>query len=230
MQKSKNNKMYVIFDMDGVILNSERVYMDSYVYAAGVLGYPKDEMKQAAIRCTGCTEKVDQQVMTETFGGYEGYSFDELYRISRTYFAQTLESGRIGLKPGVLDLLPFLKDQGIGIGLASSSYMDAIKAGTKAHNILHYFDAIMSGDMVTKSKPDPEIFLKCADLMGIDKEDYCHTYVVEDSYNGIRAARRAGMNPIMVPDCLPPTEEMTELATCILPDLTQVKNWLEKKL
>lgn len=221
--------MYVIFDMDGVILNSERVYLDSYIYAASVHGLPKGEMMEAAIKCTGVTEDVERRVMIETFGKYEGFSFDKLFLSSRQYFDRTMESGRIGLKDGVRDLLEYLKFQGIRTGLASSSSMEIIENGLKNHNILSYFDIIVSGDMVSNSKPDPEIFIKCASLMGLLKEDYCNIFVIEDSYNGIRAASRAGMNPVMVPDCLPPTDEMRELALCILPSLTDVRDWIEDK-
>ena len=81
--------------------------------------------------------------------------------------------------------------------------------------------------MVQKGKPDPEIFLLCADALGIPVSKYSETYVIEDSHNGIRAAYAAGMKPVMVPDQLPPTQEMREKAAVILPSLTDAAQWLD---
>ena len=77
------------------------------------------------------------------------------------------------------------------------------------------------------SKPDPEIFLKCAARLGVPESKYREVFVIEDSHNGIRAASAAGMRPVMVPDRLPPTQEMREKAAAVLPSLTEVINWLE---
>ncbi len=89
--------------------------------------------------------------------------------------------------------------------------------------LLHYFDIIVGGDQVTNSKPDPEIFLKAASLLPKGTEKI---YVIEDSYNGIRAAYSAGLKAIMVPDMLPPTEEMHEKAFAVLPSLSDVLKML----
>ena len=78
----------------------------------------------------------------------------------------------------------------------------------------------------TKGKPDPEVFLRCADALGIPVSKYSETFVIEDSYNGIRAAYAAGMKPVMVPDQLPPTQEMREKAVAVLPSLTEAAEWL----
>ncbi|MBQ3975001.1 MAG: HAD family hydrolase, partial [Lachnospiraceae bacterium] len=86
-----------------------------------------------------------------------------------------------------------------------------------------FFDAIISGDMVKKSKPDPEIFLRCARALGGGEDP--DTYVIEDSYNGIRAAAAAGMKGIMVPDQLPPTGEMEKLSLRIDPSLKAVLSY-----
>ena len=87
-----------------------------------------------------------------------------------------------------------------------------------------YFDVILGGDNVKAGKPAPDIFLTCAGLMKCRPED---CFVIEDSYNGIRAAKNAGMHPIMVPDQMPPNEEMKSLAEAVLDDLQQVRGYLE---
>ncbi len=86
-----------------------------------------------------------------------------------------------------------------------------------------YFDAVICGDMISESKPSPQIFLAAAGALGMPPKSCC---VIEDSYNGVRAGHAAGMLTIMVPDLLPPTQEMREKADLILPDLLFVQKYL----
>ena len=92
--------------------------------------------------------------------------------------------------------------------------------------LLQNFDVVVGGDQVQRSKPEPDIFLKAAEQLEADPGD---CYVIEDSYNGIRAASAAGMIPIMVPDLLPPTEEMEEKAAVILDSLHDVIAYLQER-
>ena len=89
--------------------------------------------------------------------------------------------------------------------------------------LLPYFDKVICGDMVQRSKPEPDIYLEaCRQIQ--EQSEEC--YAIEDSYNGIRAAKRAGLHPIMVPDLAPVTEEMQELSDVILDSLTEVEKYL----
>lgn len=211
--------MYIIFDMDGVIIDSEKLYLKSYFHAAEVHNLPKEVMDDVAVKCTGVNEEMEKDLMVSAFGDLPDFNYEEVFATTRKYFNNAITNGKIDLKAGVKEILDFLEERGIKKGLASSSPMDIIKRELGAHQILDYFDVIVSGDMVEKSKPDPDIFFACASLMGIKAEEYKETYVVEDSYNGVRAAYNAGMIPIMIPDVLPPTEEMEEIACRILPSL-----------
>ena len=89
--------------------------------------------------------------------------------------------------------------------------------------LLDFFDHVVTGDMVTHSKPHPEIFLKAGALSGAAPSEI---WVIEDSYNGIRAAHAAGMRPLMIPDLIPPDEEMRRKAEVILPDLFSARDYL----
>ena len=89
--------------------------------------------------------------------------------------------------------------------------------------LLGYFDAVIGGDQVHVSKPNPEIFLLAAKALDAAPED---CFVIEDSFNGIRAARAAGMHGVMVPDLLPPDGEMERLAEVILPDLAAAEEYI----
>ena len=219
--------MYVIFDMDGVISDSEAVYLAGYLHAARLYDLPEELMRTAVGRATGVTDEMARRIMEDTFGHLPQFRMDRTYRACREYFAEVVESGQMDLKPGAAQILRYLKDREIPVGLASSSPRAMIEKVLGRHGVLQYFDAIVSGDMVTRSKPDPEIFLMCADKLEIPLSKYSEIYVIEDSYNGIRAAYAAGMNPVMVPDQLPPTEEMRGKTAAILPSLTDVIEWFE---
>jgi HAD superfamily hydrolase (TIGR01509 family) len=140
-----------------------------------------------------------------------------------------VETGQMQLKPGAKEILQYLKGQEIPVGLASSSPRRMIDKVLQRHDVLRYFDVIVSGDMVEHGKPDPEIFLTCAAQMGISSEGFKETYVIEDSHNGIRAAFDAGMQPVMVPDRLAPNEEMRQKAAVILPSLNDLIAWLHDR-
>ena len=198
--------MYVIFDMDGVIVDSEAVYLAGYLHAAELYDLPVEDMRAAVGRAVGVIDAMERQIMIETFGHLPQFSMDKTYKACRDYFNNIVETGQMQLKPGAAQILQLLKNRNIPVGLASSSPRVMIKKVLERHDVLRYFDVIVSGDMVMKGKPDPEIFLRCADAMGIPVSKYSETFVIEDSHNGIRAAYAAGMKPVMVPDQLPPTQ------------------------
>ncbi len=221
--------MNAIFDMDGVISDSEAVYLAGYLHAAELYGLPKDDMREAVDRATGVTDDQERRIMTETFGHLPQFDMDRTYKACRDYFANVVETGQMQLKPGAKEILQYLKGQEIPVGLASSSPRRMIDKVLQRHDVLRYFDVIVSGDMVSHGKPDPEIFLTCAAQMGISSEGFKETYVIEDSHNGIRAAFDAGMQPVMVPDRLAPNEEMRQKAAVILPSLNDLIAWLHDR-
>ena len=129
------------------------------------------------------------------------------------------------MKPGIRELLISLKEKGYQIAIASSTRTKLEEKQIEDAGLREYFDVIVGGDMVEKSKPEPDIFLKAAQLLDVQPEK---VYVIEDSYNGIRAAFTGGMIPIMVPDMLEPDDEMREKAQYIFKDLYRVKDFLKE--
>lgn len=221
--------MYVIFDMDGVIVDSEAVYLAGYLHAAQLYDLPIEDMRTAVDRATGVTPMTERAIMTETFRHLPQFSMDKTYKACRDYFNNIVETGQMRLKPGAAEILKSLEDNKIPAGLASSSPRVVIDKVLGPHDLLRYFDTIVSGDMVERGKPDPEIFLKCAAQLGIPESKYSETFVIEDSHNGIRAAYAAGMQPVMVPDLLPATDEMRRLSAAVLPSLTEATEWLQSR-
>ena len=148
--------MYVIFDMDGVIVDSEAVYLAGYLHTAELYDLPIEDMRTAVGRATGVTDNMERAIMVETFGHLPQFSMDKTYKACRDYFNNIVETGQMKLKPGAAEILKFLRDNDIPTGLASSSPRAMIEKVLKPHDVLQFFDTVISGDMVEHGKPDPD--------------------------------------------------------------------------
>ena len=127
-------------------------------------------------------------------------------------------------RPGLYELLPWLRDQGIRLGLASGSDRSIVESNLRVSGLKDYFPVSVSGDEVTMGKPHPEGYLRVLDRLGCAPED---CYILEDSPNGIRAGHRAGCSVLMVPNTVEPDEEIRGLCTGIYETLTDVKKAME---
>lgn len=208
--------MNVIFDMDGVIFDSERAYIEAYQKIAPRYGLKNIE--KACIESIGVTRDKTKEI----FCRYHGGAFD--FERYREEVQEEINRHPIDCKPGVYELFDRLKALGARIALASSTRRVRVYPMLDGAGLTGYFDAIVCGDMVSHSKPHPEIFLAAAERISAAPED---CYVIEDSFNGIRGAHAAGMHAIMVPDIIQPDEEIRGLAEVVLPSLIDVKNYLE---
>ena len=209
----------VVFDMDGVIFDSERAVMQCWEEVASRHNIPNIE--KAILACTGTTMVRTREIMLNLYGA--DFPYDEYARESSAIFHSRYDGGRLPMKPGVKELLTFLKEHDKKIALASSTRQQVVTDELRDAGVIEYFDRIICGDMVSRSKPAPDIFLKACEELNISPSD---SYAIEDSYNGIRAAHSGGLHPIMVPDLLPADEEMQSLAEIVLPSLTSVMEYL----
>ena len=130
---------------------------------------------------------------------------------------------KVELKPGVREILDALRQNGWKTAIASSTRTAVVREEMQHFGLEQMFDEIIGGDMVRRSKPDPEIYLTACRVLGADPAE---TYAVEDSYNGIRSAAAAGMRPVMIPDLLPPTPEIESLTAKIFPSMTEFQQFL----
>ena len=179
------------------------------------------DIEKAILACTGTTMVRTREIMLNLYGA--DFPYDEYARESSVIFHSRYDGGRLPMKPGVKELLTFLKEHDKKIALASSTRQQVVTDELRDAGIIEYFDRIICGDMVSRSKPAPDIFLKACEELNISPSD---SYAIEDSYNGIRAAHAGGLHPIMVPDLLPADEEMQSLAEIVLPSLTSVMEYL----
>lgn len=209
----------VVFDMDGVIFDSERAVMQCWKEVASRHNIP--DIEKAILACTGTTMVRTREIMLNLYG--TDFPYDEYARESSAIFHSRYDGGRLPMKQGVKELLTFLKEHNKKIALASSTRQQVVTDELRDAGIIEYFDRIICGDMVSRSKPAPDIFLKACEELNVSPSD---SYAIEDSYNGIRAAHAGGLHPIMVPDLLPADEEMQSLAEIVLPSLTSVMEYL----
>lgn len=209
----------VVFDMDGVIFDSERATMYCWLDLAEKYDIPN--IKEPYYACIGTTMVRTREIMLETYG--PDFPYDEYAKEASVMYHEKYDGGRLPMKKGIRELLVFLKENNKKIALASSSRRQTVVNQLRDANILEYFDAVICGDMVERSKPAPDIFLKACSEIGVEPQ---RAYGIEDSFNGIRALSAAGMHAIMVPDLLAATDEMKELSECVLEDLLEVREYL----
>lgn len=210
----------VVFDMDGVIFDSERAVMDCWTTLAEK--YNIKDIEKSVLACTGTTMVRTREIMLERYG--DDFPYDDYAHEASIMYHRRYDGGRLPMKKGVAELLGFLKKNGKKIALASSTRRQTVENQLREAEIYDYFDGIVCGDMVSRSKPAPDIFLKACELIGTEPEK---SYAIEDSYNGIRAAYAGGLRPIMVPDLLPANEEMEKLTEKVIENLFEVMNYLE---
>ena len=218
-----NNITTIIFDMDGVIFDSEALYIGCCRDVCAENGIVFNE--EVAIKCLGATVERTKQLINEAYG--EEFDSDWFWDTSFKLFMERYGEGRLPMKPGVEELLKFLKENGYKIALASSTVEWAVRQELTDAGIIGYFDRIVCGDMVKRSKPFPDIFLKAAELLDSDQES---CIVIEDSFNGIRAAHAAGMHPVMVPDIIQPDDEIRSLTDIVAGSLHEVREILFKAI
>lgn len=209
----------VIFDMDGVIFDSEVKVVECWQDIAKK--YQIEDIESACRACLGLNREATKTVFLQRYG--KDFPYDAYKSEMSSLFHARYSEGRLPLKPGVEALLKYLKAQGKKIAVASSTRSELVRRELSDAGLLSYFDVVIGGDMVNRSKPEPDIFLKACEELGVLPE---YAYGIEDSYNGIRALSAAKIRAIMVPDMVQPSEEIQKLAEIVLPDLMSVQNLL----
>jgi HAD superfamily hydrolase (TIGR01509 family) len=211
----------VVFDMDGVIFDSEKAVLDCWVEVARQYGITNIE--QVCLDSIGTTAVRTREIVLEAYGN--DFPYEEISAKKSRMFHEKYDGGRLPMKEGVVELLTFLRNEGKKIALASSTRREVVTAELRDAHILEYFDEVICGDMVERSKPAPDIFLKACQALHTEPE---RTYAIEDSYNGIKAAHAGNLRPIMVPDLLPCNDEVREMTEAVFDSLLEVKEELQK--
>ena len=220
LEEIRMHRKAIVFDMDGVLFDTERLLQDSWITVARKHGL--SGMEEIFPRCIGLNANDSRQLVMAAYGpdfDYQGFRGE-----ASEHFWKYIEEKGLPIKSGVEELLQWLEHEGWSVGLASSTRRESVMEHLKRAGIGHYFSVVVTGDMVEHSKPRPDIYLLACEMLGADPRK---TFAEEDSPNGVRSAHAAGMSCLTVPDMIAPDREIKELSTEIFRDLTQVLAYLQ---
>lgn len=217
-----NNIKAVIFDMDGVLFDTERVYLESWIKVFKEYGYTMT--KEIYIPLMGTGRKNVKEVFKKTFG--DNIPIEEMYVKKDELLFKAIDNNEVPLKLGAIDILCYLKEEGYKIALATSAKRDRVTKQIQANNMNNMFNAIVCGDDVVNSKPDPEIFLKAAKKLDVNPEN---CVVIEDSLAGIKGANKGGMKGFHVEDLKKADDEIKTLSTKTFKNLVEIKEYLRDR-
>lgn len=195
----------VVFDMDGLLFDSERLHARAALAAAQEIGCPLE--MDVFVKLLGTTEA--RRILIEHYGA--DYPFDELRAAWGRRVKQLFEA-ELELKAGVLELLDELDRHDLPRAIATSSSHATVEGHLAAHGLLQRFHSIIAFGDYANSKPAPDPFLEAAERLRVDPS---HCLALEDSHSGIRAAAAAGMMAVMVPDLIGPVPEIEQLCLVV---------------
>jgi HAD superfamily hydrolase (TIGR01509 family) len=208
----------VIFDMDGLLVDTETVIYRAMQHVAGGLG---GELPFATFqRMVGLQEAASNQIVLEHFGA--GFDLAAWTTAVRAHSHEQIAAGVV-LKTGVVEILDYLGEAGLPCAIATSSSLASVQRNLAPGRLVDRFAALITKEVQSQGKPHPEPFLKAAAALSVAPQD---CLALEDSHNGVRSASSAGMMTVMVPDMLDPTEEMRTLTVRIARDLHEVRELL----
>ena len=203
-------KKAAIFDMDGTLVDSEKIYQEMWQKLADEYGAVLDA--DFPRRICGTSGEASYRILREYFGDVDCPAIDRRCH-DMTYEILKKE---VPLKPGVVEILEFFKENGVVMAVASSSDISNIESNMKISGLAPYFSVLVSGIGLERGKPAPDIFIKTAEKLGIPAED---CYVFEDAMSGVQAAHAAGAVPVMVPDVAEPDEATRSICGGVFADL-----------
>ena len=199
----------IIFDMDGTLFDTETVSMKAWKRVGETLQLPTSD--EFILSLIGRTRK-DQQVIFDSYMP-KGWPQEEACRLHTQFKKEEKLQCGVPLMGDVKGLLDTVKAKGYTIAMATSASAEDVEFNLNHAGIKHYFEAIISDEMITHGKPAPDVYIKTAQQLGVSPQD---CLVVEDSLNGVRAAYAAGTTVVMIPDKVPPTKEVEAMCNYIL--------------
>ncbi|WP_019614936.1 HAD family hydrolase [Psychromonas ossibalaenae] len=216
------NYQAAVFDMDGLLLDTEKVCMQAFREACQFLSLPM--LEDVYLGIIGSNAAGIEQVLRSGYGpelDYETLRHEWMKR-----YHPIVEHQAIPVKTGVIDLLTWLKSQSIPVAVATSTPRELAKTKLKLAGLLDYFEHLSTGCEVKNGKPDPEIFLLAAERLNVRPEN-CLAF--EDSSNGVRSGIAAGMQVYQVPDLVKPCADIIALGHNISSSLSNVLAQLQAR-
>ncbi|HBA98006.1 MAG TPA: HAD family phosphatase [Lachnospiraceae bacterium] len=206
---AQKNFKAVIFDMDGLVFDTERVFMEQLAVAMKEKGYSLS--REVYIKTTGTTGSTLKNIMLANYG--DDYPLEECSHVAQSRLEIIAETVGLNIKPQIQELLEMLKEKNIPCAVASSTKSVYIKKYLGQSGLLEYFSEIIGGEMVLHSKPEPDIFLMACEKL---KTAPSAALVLEDSENGVKAAYTAGIPVICIPDLKEPDKDILKMAAAVV--------------
>ena len=210
-----------VFDMDGLMFDTETLVYRNWQKMMDEAGYPYslDDFKQTV-------GKRKAEVQNFYFGKYGAdFPYWDYSEKGRGMYLDYIAKYGVPVKPGLREVLSYLKEKGFKIALATSTSRKTSVLNLESAGVTAFFDTLVCGEDVTNGKPHPEVFLTAAERLGENPAD-CVAF--EDSINGIKSAHAAGMVTVMVPDMLQPTDEIIPMIDCLCGSLEQSILFIER--
>lgn len=211
---------FIIFDMDGLMFDTEIVGRQAMREVLSSYGYTLTD--EFYLELVGTSGKIAKERIMNHYG--PNYPYNEITRKTNQLLLDLIEKNGLVIKPGLKELLTYLKKEGIACCVASSSSRRLVMHYLEQSGLQDYFKFIVGGDEVTKTKPDPAIFLKALTKANVKSSQ---ALVLEDSQNGILASTNANIPVICIPDLKQPEEKIAKLCEHVFTTLHDVINYLE---
>jgi len=211
----------IVFDMDGLMFDTERVSVEAWVRAGAQAGYAVSEAM--VVETVGQDIKRTKRIFKERLG--EDFDFDGLRSIKLGYVDDFIEKHGMPVKPGLHELLRYLRSNRYKIAVATSTAAARAAYYFEKAGLSGFFDGVVCGDSIQNGKPAPDIYLGACKLLGLSP---AACLALEDSPAGILSAHRAGMKPVLIPDLAEPDEEIRRISFAQLDSLAGVIPLLER--
>ena len=216
-------KTAVIFDMDGVIFDTERVNMEGFIEVYDKYGYKMTE--DIYFTLIGRDRPSIIKSLHEIYG--QEFPDKEIFKECDAKLKTAIDLGKVPVKDGALEIFKYLRDNNYKMALATSSHKEKLEMQLKIHNLEEVFDEIVCADDVVRSKPDPSIFLAAARKLKV-KPEQC--IVIEDSPAGIEAAHNANMMSTHVEDLVKPNDKIKEYSEKQFKSLNEAREFIKNNL
>jgi len=206
----------VIFDMDGLLLDSEKIALDTFLHACHA--FELDDETDLFMSLVGTNQKLGTEILKKGLGSR--VDVEMFIQVWEGKYEERTAIQLVPVKAGVLELLNHLKLIEVPAVVATSTQTERAERKLRNSKILSFFEFIVGGDQVIRSKPDPEIYLKAAEYLKVDPQK---CLALEDSENGVISAFKAGCTVIQIPDLVKPSNELKQLGHRILDSLNDVR-------